>query len=212
MRASVSKPARRMDREKRRAAILKAASELFYEKGYRGTSLNAIVRRAGGSKRNFYTEFGGKEGLFKTLVTKSIERKLDEQAAENDSGKDLREALVGAARRILEGFTDPELMGLYRIAILDGLDFPEVAEAFFEAAPGRAEENIAQLLEKAARKGEVIAADYAEAASCFVGMLHRKIFFELLLGLRDALWPGEGEAFVSSTVALFLGGLAVRNG
>src|SRR3546814_17701069 len=57
----------------RRAAILWAAGQVFFEQGYAATSIDAIIERAGGSKRNIYSEFGSKEGLFTALVSESAD-------------------------------------------------------------------------------------------------------------------------------------------
>src|ERR1700724_3112208 len=48
--------------------IIRAASDLFLEKGYEGSSMEEIIQRSGGSKSHIYREFGGKEGLFLASV------------------------------------------------------------------------------------------------------------------------------------------------
>ncbi|TIW33462.1 MAG: helix-turn-helix transcriptional regulator, partial [Mesorhizobium sp.] len=50
--------ARTIRRNGRREALLQAAAEIFFEQGYAATSIDAIIERAGGSKRNIYNEFG----------------------------------------------------------------------------------------------------------------------------------------------------------
>ena len=57
----------------RREALLAAAAEVFFEQGYAATSIDAIIERVGGSKRNIYNEFGSKEGMFTALVSKFAE-------------------------------------------------------------------------------------------------------------------------------------------
>lgn len=44
--------------------VLEAATELFWEKGFEGTSMNELVEQTGLNKHSMYREFGGKEGLF----------------------------------------------------------------------------------------------------------------------------------------------------
>ena len=55
-------------RGRRRARIISAATELFLERGYGDTSIDAIVRRAGGSKSTVYELFGGKDRLFAAVI------------------------------------------------------------------------------------------------------------------------------------------------
>lgn len=47
----------------RRQALLQAAAEVFFEQGYAATSIDPIIERAGGSKRNIYNEFGTSEKI-----------------------------------------------------------------------------------------------------------------------------------------------------
>lgn len=206
-----STQSKRMDRNTRREAILKATLEIFNEKGYEGTSLNAIIKRVGGSKRNFYTEFGGKEGLFRALLSERVERQIQEQALDDAVEKDLRATLLGMARRMVRGFSDPELLALYRFMVQDGIRFPGVVKAFYEVAHLRGEAYIASLLEKAADRGEVrLYGDPSVMAGHFLSMLHGGPLYELLFNIRDELTSADADAFVGSAVDLFLNGIGER--
>lgn len=204
---------KRMDRNTRREAILKAALEIFNEKGYEGTSLNAIIKKIGGSKRSFYTEFGGKEGLFRALLSERVERHIrEEQALEDTAEKSLRATLLGVARRMVRSFSDPELLALYRFTIQDGINFPGIVQAFYEVAHLRGEEYIVSLLEKAAERGEVrLYGDPSILAGHFLSMLHGGPLFELLFKIRDRLTDEEADAFAVSAVNLFLNGVGERS-
>jgi AcrR family transcriptional regulator len=48
----------------RRRELLDAARQLFFQKGYRGTTVQQIARRAGYSKRTVYLDFESKDALF----------------------------------------------------------------------------------------------------------------------------------------------------
>ncbi len=51
----------------RRTEILKAAQDLFFERGYRGTTIQQVASAAGYSKRTVYLDFASKDDLFLTL-------------------------------------------------------------------------------------------------------------------------------------------------
>ena len=53
--------------ERRRHEILAAARTLFFEKGYRGTTIRQIAEAAGYSKRTVYLDYPSKDELFLTL-------------------------------------------------------------------------------------------------------------------------------------------------
>src|SRR3546814_9006259 len=86
-------PMKRPSPDDRRAAILEAAGQVFFEQGYAATSIDAIIERAGGSKRNIYSEFGSKEGLFTALVSESADAAIAALPDDDFSGKKLDEIL-----------------------------------------------------------------------------------------------------------------------
>ena len=51
-----------------RRAIVEAGSELFVERGFAGTTVDAIAERAGVSRKTVFTSVGGKVGLLKLAV------------------------------------------------------------------------------------------------------------------------------------------------
>ncbi|NJE13628.1 TetR/AcrR family transcriptional regulator [Thermococcus sp. LS2] len=55
-----------------REKILKAARELFAEKGYDKTTVDEIVERAGVAKGTFYNYFKSKEELIKIVALQSL--------------------------------------------------------------------------------------------------------------------------------------------
>src|SRR6185437_6092317 len=54
--------------------ILDVATALFLRDGFGATSIEAVAKRAGISKRTFYHRFRGKEVLFEAVVRRLIER------------------------------------------------------------------------------------------------------------------------------------------
>jgi len=55
------------DPTSRREEVLAAAQRLFFERGYRGTTIQQIAARAGYSKRTVYLDFLNKDELFITV-------------------------------------------------------------------------------------------------------------------------------------------------
>ena len=48
--------------------VLAAATELFWQRGYDGTSMNDLVERSGLNRHSMYNEFGDKERLFLSCI------------------------------------------------------------------------------------------------------------------------------------------------
>lgn len=55
-------------KEYNREEVLDNATRVFWEKGYTGTSVNALVQATGLGKRSMYQEFGSKENLFRECL------------------------------------------------------------------------------------------------------------------------------------------------
>lgn len=66
---------RRLKRDERRALLLERATQVFAEKGYRGTTLDDVAARAGVTKPVLYDHFGSKEALL-TEVLRAIRAEL----------------------------------------------------------------------------------------------------------------------------------------
>lgn len=97
-------PVRRGRSEKKRAAILTAAEELFLVDGYDRTSADAIALRAGVSKRTVYDHFGNKEGLYGAVVRQATSGLLETvvMAAKEElpEGCDPASSLLAFVRRV----------------------------------------------------------------------------------------------------------------
>lgn len=51
-----------------KAEVLAAATKLFWQKGYDGTSMNDLVKHSGLNRHSLYNEFGDKERLFLSCI------------------------------------------------------------------------------------------------------------------------------------------------
>jgi AcrR family transcriptional regulator len=190
----------------RRNAILRAAAEEFFEHGYEATSIDAIIQRIGGSKRDLYSEFGNKEGLFVALISEWADyalTPLGESASLN-----LREALLEFGRRFVSISTSPAMLGLYRATVSEARRFPDLARIFYERGPGRGESRLVELLEAANKNGEAQIADCTIAASHFMGMFRDNFHMRRLLGLASPLNSKQVERAVISAVDIFLFGIS----
>ncbi|WP_020496030.1 TetR/AcrR family transcriptional regulator [Sciscionella marina] len=71
-----------LDPEATKAKVLKAAGELFYERGVHAVGVNDIAARANASKLSIYRYFQSKEGLVAAMVAQRSEQTHEELAAE----------------------------------------------------------------------------------------------------------------------------------
>jgi AcrR family transcriptional regulator len=189
-----------------RAAILEAASEVFFESGYEGASIEAVIDRVGGSKRAIYSHFGGKKELFAALVAEASSRALVALSPPELEGRDLESALLDFGRRVIEVLMAPTTLALYRSMVAEGARFPELAKIFFESGPGRASAGLAKVLDEFRTRGRIEIDDCQRAAEHFIGMLRDDLHLRVLLGLRPPPNAAEIEASVRQAARLFLDG------
>src|SRR5437763_12771272 len=94
--------------------ILDVATALFLSDGFGATSIEAVARRAGISKRTFYHRFTGKEVLFEAVVRRLIERWTPPLDVTLFEGASLVQLLSGAAEYMLRVALTPEARALHR--------------------------------------------------------------------------------------------------
>ncbi|GLQ06763.1 TetR/AcrR family transcriptional regulator [Sneathiella chinensis] len=194
----------------RRAAIIAAAADLFFEHGYSATSVDAVIARVGGSKRNVYQEFGSKEGLFAAIVTEIADSALGGLNIDDTESRDLGEILRSFGCKLLQVYMSPALIGVLRIVMAEAPRFPELARAVYERGPGRSSDCLVKVLENARSRGEVRITDCQLAAENFMGMLRDNFHMQVALGLKASPSETEIAARVASVVDSFLYGICVR--
>src|ERR1700754_2876996 len=143
----------RRDAAELRAAILKAAAEVFFEAGYEGASIEAVIEKVGGSKRAIYSHFGGKKELFAALVTETSNKVLDGLPPDSISGRDLEGTLFAFGQRYMQVVMLPTTVALFRVVVAESARFPDIAQVFFEIGPGRAAMRLAGVLDRCREQG-----------------------------------------------------------
>jgi len=194
----------------RRATLLAAAAEVFLEQGYTATSIDAIIERAGGSKRNIYNEFGSKEGMFTALVSKFAEEVLSSLVIEELEGRDLRGTLIAFGEHLMGVYMSPALIGVYRTVVAEANRYPALGKAFYAHGPARATTRLAEVLQTAKARGEICCEDCSRVADHFVGMIRDNLHLQVVLGLRPPPGADEAHMLVLSVVDLFLNGVKSR--
>ncbi|MDR0702572.1 MAG: TetR/AcrR family transcriptional regulator [Azoarcus sp.] len=208
--ASAAPKPRRLKHSDRRTALLQAAKELSVEQNVTIPSLDAIIKRAGGSRRSIYTEFGGKEGLRDALLAEISGEILPALHEGIDRNMDLRAALTHFARRLVCVLMSEHGIGMSRLIMQDSLTSPSRARTFYAKGPGKGMKLLADILEAARGRGEIAVRDCASAAGCFTGMVRGNLYLERALRIRPPLSEAEIEAHIGAAVDIFLEGVKPR--
>src|SRR4051794_27313751 len=102
--------------EATRAALMRAARQLFARRGYADVGTEEIVRRAKVTRGALYHHFADKRDLFRAVHEQVEAELVDSIAAELAGIEDARELLATGVRSFLDACTDPALA---RISLLE---------------------------------------------------------------------------------------------
>jgi TetR/AcrR family transcriptional repressor of mexJK operon len=188
----------------KRAAIARAASRLFLERGFAGTSIEAVARRAGVSKPTVYAHFGDKDGLFQTIVRERCESYAPPESPDGLLALPPREALRRLGHSFVSLLFDPEVLRLHRVLVGEADRHPKMSELFFEAGPERVSGALAGLLRRGSERGDYRIDDPVIAAQHFHALLRGMLHFRATLNLRPRASAAEIEEHVERCVDVFL--------
>lgn len=158
--------------DRKRAAIVEAATRRFLRQGYDATRIDQIAADASASKQTVYNQFGDKEALFRQVVLGATATAEAFAAALPASFDDVPDpefpaALRALARRYLAIAAAPPVLALRRLVVGEATRFPELAATYHERAPALVMAAFAELLARLGARGVLSIADPAEAAQHF---------------------------------------------
>ena len=204
----------REEAARRDERLIEIATNLFMERGFEGTSIDAVAEAAGVSKPTVYARYRDKGDLFAAVLHGRIQRWLAPLSAAAEAHADevgsegIAATLHDLSRGMLALELTPGATSLRRILAAQAIRFPELAKLAREEGWLRAVRAIASLLQKSAACGEIRVEDPELAAD---------LFLSLVLGgsgrLADygfAIDPEVQERRRQAAVELFLDGVRTR--
>ena len=171
-------------RAKRQAQIEAAAYAVLEDKGYAGTSMLAIARKARASNETLYNWYGDKTGLFRALVQRNaaeVTALLSDRIADGD---DAAATLARVGPVLLGLVTSDRAVALNRAAAADpGGDLGRTiaAEGRNAVAP-----LIGAVLEKGRARGELAFDDTGAALETYLGLLIGDLQIRRVVGRMPA--------------------------
>jgi AcrR family transcriptional regulator len=100
-----------------RQRFLTVATRLFAERGYEGTSIEAILEEAGASRGSLYHHFPGKDALFEAVLTRLLEDTGQQTILAAEGASDSVAAMQAGCRAWVRLARDPVIQ---RIVLIDG--------------------------------------------------------------------------------------------
>lgn len=160
--------------QRKRDGIMRAATDLFLEKGYADTSMDEVAAAAKVSKQTVYKNFRNKESLFREMALSTVTtvgEPFQALVADVESADDLAVALRSLARRYMLVVMQPELLKRRQLIVREAGRHPDVARAYHDAAPRETIRHLAASFGRLAEQGRLAITDPETAATHFAFLI-----------------------------------------
>jgi AcrR family transcriptional regulator len=212
-----SKPTRRgkgrppltaADIEARRERVLDEAYRLFSRDGFANTTLEAIGKGAGVTKRAIYDLIGDKQRLFESVCSSRYTVGRHFVLKLPVSGRPVRDILVDAASRIVEHSFSPDVIGIQRAVVTESGRYPEWVREVTARGKAQMFSAFATVFQDMVAE-QMIATDPLHASEVFFDAVVGARGFRAALGLIDKI-PDDQD--IQERVDMFLHGYLYQKG
>lgn len=190
--------------------LTEVAADLFLENGFESVAVDDLIARVGGSRRNVYSHFGGKEGLFIEVVTHLCDeatRPLEQLDIDED---ECQSALTSFGRQVLQAVLQPRTLALHRLMVTESKRFPKLAQAILKAGHSKGADILAMWIKAHQGDGQHQLTSRLPArtlAEQFMDMVVIEAQLRAMVGLESQpLEQTEIDRIVDSAVSTFLHG------
>lgn len=200
----------RRDSQRKFRAILDAGIELFIEKGFVQTTMDAVAEKASVSKRTVYGHFNNKEELFSAVVREMCGegKVLPEEVITSNGPPEVVLTELGAGA--LANFYTKDMIALFQTVVADSRQFPEIGKLFFDGPVTRSHTLISAYLSEQVAAG-TIKVKYPEmAAQQFLGLLKTDLHMRLLFSQKPRVTKALLHEIATKTAEIFLYGVGGR--
>jgi AcrR family transcriptional regulator len=202
-----SKPRWRRRKDERPTEIIEAALATFSERGFAGTRLDDVARRAGVTRGTLYLYFRSKEDLFKAVVRQMIlpmiQIREEMIEASTEPTADLLRKFILSFPEIVAGSVIPAIP---KLVIAEARNFPDLAQFYFDEVLSRARARVRMLIRRGIERGEFRAIDVDHAFYCLIGPIFSGAIWQHTFQPHDSE-PFDFPALCRAHVDLLLNGL-----
>ncbi len=195
---------RRDQVEQRNAELLDRALDLFLERGFERTTIDAIAASVGMAKRTVYARYEDKATLFKAALQRAIEEMVvpveQLRAAECEG---VEACLLAIAKILVDNLMSPAALRLMRITNSESYRMPEIGAYTYERGTRLTIDYLADLFVRLKRRQGGNMSDAEATAEVFLNLLGgsaRNMAWGMELGSDDI------ERYTRHRVGLFING------
>ena len=177
---------------------------MFLKRGFAGTSVNEIVRLAGGSLTTLYAEFGTKDELFVAVMNRRATTLFADIIQPDARAADTATALKQLAGRLQAHMLSEDALAIYRLAIHEGPKFPSVRNAVLLNGLKEFLQRLADFFNELKENNSLEIDDAEVAAELFLTLVQGQIRTRAACGDADRITKKQRDEHVKRAVAAFL--------
>lgn len=188
----------------KRRDILEAARVLFMQRGFHGTSMDALAKRANVSKATLYSHFEDKTALYQALIEdKMADYQLDDFAVRLTD--DLETDLLYIARQLLDLIYSDDALDMVRMVIAEQREGSDMPHLFMDTGPRRVLGQIADYLQARMAAGVIARNRPQDDAALFAALIigHTE-FMGALTGVEVPMDAAARQARAATAVEQFM--------
>ena len=164
--------------ETKRAAILKAARDIFLRDGYSRAAMAEIAREADVSTATLYKHFDSKETLFASVVQDAY-RETDSSMFVDIEGKSARTVLRNVAALYAQQQFDGQMNDLLRVVIAEVPSAPDLARDVYRNSVLKRYSQLQAMVDELVARGDLRPHDTSASIRHLAGMVKEFV-----------VWPG----------------------
>ncbi|CAH0533410.1 hypothetical protein VST7929_01278 [Vibrio stylophorae] len=193
----------------KRAQILQAAHQLFFENGFQ-VSMEVIAQQANVSKQTVYSHFKTKDELFRICMEEGCEF-LSNAKVVLDPDLPIEEVLYAYSWQFNQMLLQPEVQATYYNAISQTPTYPELGALLVEQGPQRHLNQLIEFLKiHEAKQGYPFPETIHHLATQFLLMCHGQSVYWQWLGVKDHETEAMRQDYARSCVRSFIRSLGVH--
>ncbi|MBO1924838.1 TetR/AcrR family transcriptional regulator [Thiomicrorhabdus sp. 6S3-12] len=189
----------------RRKKLLEVAEKHFFSFGYAGTSVNEIVKEAGGSLNTLYRYFGNKLGLFEAVFKLKTDELFTPFAHMDFWQDDIETNLFRFGECLQRVTSTPDGIAIYRLVVTENnFEQSEIQRIFYQLGPQTGIRILGDYLQRMKDKGKLDLEDPYLAASQFIEMIKGPFLYPRLFG--ETIEEQQLHQALKQAIHIFLNG------
>ncbi len=204
-------PAARFQRRKeaRPAEITQAAMEAFAEKGYDGTRVDDVAKRAGVSKGLLYLYFKTKEELFKAVIKSFVTPRISAfRSSVTDTDLSAEAFLRGPFLEFAKSIPKSPVRILVRLLVAEGPKHPDLTAYYWDNVASLGIDALRQIVEKGVRNGEFRESALNEFPQLLVTPVLFSVVWSIVFETHQSL---DTDRLLESHIELVLAAIEIRH-